>query len=278
MTLPPQSIAARLLCAWWLCACAAAESASAPGDGANAATRCPPMETRACPCAGGGTGTQICDASGTRYGACSACPQPLTMLAGSGGASGMTASAGGRSAPVAGAPAAGMGGRPATTPPSMSAGSGGSAGSAGRAGAPAGSGGAAGGGEDGRPDPLPAARGVTCGIGLPVQCDPESEKCCKRNLTTDICVPKSERCECELADCTVITVSCDGPEDCAQGQVCCAAGSGRTLSEFACAASCSSGTRQACHAKSDCASQYTCAISQQLPSISVCTDPQSLKQ
>jgi hypothetical protein len=133
--------------------------------------------------------------------------------------------------------------------------------------------------QPGSPAPLPAARGIACGIGLPAMCDVASEKCCKRSLALDTCIPVAMACECEADDCETLEARCDGPEDCAQGQLCCAGGTGRdAYTDFSCAASCSSASRQACHADGDCPAQLTCAISQILVSVSVCTDPRSLEQ
>jgi hypothetical protein len=145
--------------------------------------------------------------------------------------------------------------------------------------------------QPGKPSQLPAAKGASCGVGLLVQCQPDTEKCCKRSLSVDSCQPVATACECDDEDCSTIEVRCDGPEDCPSGQLCCAndgssgGASGRPrfpgavrYIAFACAASCSSAVRQACHSMTDCPSQLTCAIDQTLASISTCTDPDSLEQ
>ena len=134
-------------------------------------------------------------------------------------------------------------------------------------------------GEPGSPDPLPDVQGIACGVGLPDLCDVASEKCCKRSLSVDTCIPVATACECDAENCETLEARCDGPEDCAQGQLCCAGGTSRNAyTGFSCATSCSSTSRQACHADGDCPAQLTCAISQILASVSVCTDPRSLEQ
>lgn len=267
-----RSLVGLLLCLMSACATSDAAPSTTP-DRAGAVVPCRAGEQRACPCLGGGFGTQSCDASGTRFGACNACP-PQGMVGAAGMSGGVATSAGRGVLAGSGGRGPGTAGTGASKPIASAGQGGGSAGAAGmRA---AGTGGAL--SSDDRPDPLPAERGATCGLGLPRQCNPDSEKCCKRSLSTHSCIPKAEACDCEESNCTVVSVACDGPEDCNSGQVCCAAGSGRTYSEFACAATCSSASRQACHAKADCSASLTCAISQQLPSISVCTDPRTLQQ
>jgi hypothetical protein len=244
------------------------------------ALRCKPGEPRSCPCLGGGMGMQSCDASGASFSACTGCQAVMAMaggraagagtspLGGQGGAalSGTGGVGGGGGNGVAGAPSAGQGG---------AGGSGGAAGS-----------------QPGKPSQLPAAKGVSCGVGLPVQCQPDTEKCCKRSLALDSCEAVATACECDDEDCSTVDVRCDGPEDCPTGQLCCASdgssgggGSSRPrfpgsvrYTAFACAASCSSPTRQACHSMTDCPSQLTCAIDQVLASISICTNPDSLEQ
>lgn len=255
----------------WSCASADSGALAEEGGSGRGSTPCSAGQQRACPCAGGGFGTQSCDAKGSGFGVCNACP-PATTL-GVAGMPGPLTSAGNGARAGAGAGAGAAGGSAGRA--GGGAGQGGSGG-AGAAGARvAGAGGVS---SDGKPDPLSAERGATCGVGLPKQCNPDTEKCCKRSLATDSCIPKAQACACDEDNCSVISVACDGPEDCASGQVCCAAGSSRTLTEFSCASSCSSASRQACHAKTDCSSSLTCAISQQLPSISVCTDPRTLEQ
>jgi hypothetical protein len=257
-----------------LAACGSSSASEDPRPAkAQSELRCEAGAARACPCLGGGQGTQTCAASGRAFGPCTACPSG----AGISGGSGSQGVAGSGASGVSGAMSAGAGGR-------------GGSGSAGRGGA-GGGGVAAGSGpaidagagsesrEPGSPGPLPAARGIACGIGLPALCDVASEKCCKRSLSVDTCIPVATACECEEDDCEILEARCDGPEDCAQGELCCAGGTSRTAyTGFSCAASCSSTSRQACHADGDCPAQLTCAISQILASVSVCTDPRSLEQ
>lgn len=272
---------------------------------ARVAGTCKPGEVHMCPCPAGGQGTQTCDPTGMGFGACAGC----TARGGSNGsatipgpgapvssAAGRGIGGGGAAATTAGIGASGSGGAAAQGGSSGGGGSS-SAGTGGRSGS-GGSGGRAGSSSagtsnGGRPAPLPAVKGVTCGIGLPVQCKPDTEKCCKRSLATDVCAPLATACECEEENCLTIDVKCDGPEDCASGQVCCSVGGsssssggggrprpggGGRFTEFACAASCGSGSRAACHVDDDCMGSQICAISQSLPTISVCTNPSELEQ
>jgi hypothetical protein len=263
-------------CLLWACGSNSDESATPPAK-TQSELRCEAGAARACPCLGGGQGTQTCAVSGRAFGPCTACPlnpgasdASGASAAGTSGASGASGAASARSAGAGGHAGSGHAG----------------SGQAGRGGA--GAGGAIAGGdsgaasetrEPGSPDPLSAAKGIACGVGLPVLCDVASEKCCKRSLSVDTCIPVAMACECEEDDCEALEARCDGPEDCAQGQQCCAGGTGRNAyTGFTCAASCSSTSRQACHADGDCPAQLTCAISQILASVSVCTDPDSLEQ
>jgi hypothetical protein len=264
---------AHLAIALSLAACGSSSDHSDPPPAKpESALRCEPGAARACPCLGGGQGTQTCAASGLAFGQCNACPR--SSVAGASGSAGAAGTAG--AAGAAGAIGAGAGGGVSN----RDAGRGG----AGAGGADAGRGDAAvDSGADpreaGSPDPLPAVKGIACGVGLPVLCDVASEKCCKRSLSVDTCIPVAMACECEGDDCETLEARCDGPEDCASGQLCCAGGTGRNAyTGFTCAASCSSTSRQTCHADGDCPTQLTCAISQILASVSVCTDPKSLEQ
>lgn len=286
-----------------LCACGGDDPAGTVAMGISTPAQCKPAEVRPCPCLGGGTGMQTCSATGSALSACMGCMNGA-LAAGTGGAkatAGNASPGGATFAPSTGGTggtlAAGRGG-----PGGASAGTGGGAGAGtGGAGPSAGKGGAAmtgsGGATSGsKPLELPATKGVTCGVGLPTQCA-DGEKCCKRSLETDTCEPMATMCECEGEGCVSIDVRCDGPEDCASGEQCCATdtssgssggstpsrprpggGFGARITGFSCAASCSSPSRQACHAKADCSGSLTCAISQQIASISICTDPASLEQ
>ena len=255
---------------FWACGSKPEAPDPAPAK-APSELRCQAAVTRACPCLGGGQGMQTCADSGRAFGPCMPCSP-------SAGASGAAAAGGSGSSGSSGATSAGAGGR-ATS----GKGAGGAAGAgradAGRAGAAVDPGADPGTVEPGSPDHLSAARGIACGVGLPVLCDLASQKCCKRSLSLDTCIPVAMACECEQDSCETLEARCDGPEDCAQGQQCCAGGSGRNAyTGFSCAASCSSTSRQACHADGDCPAQLTCAISQILATVSVCTDPKSLEQ
>jgi hypothetical protein len=218
---------------------------AAPGMSCNAG-----MEY-ACPCSGvAEMGTQLCNLDGRSFAPCLGCPAPMidpaqagiTGGAAMGGAGGMLAS------PDAGPGDAGLLPGPAD------------------AAAP------------------PPALGPTCGVGLPVVCELGSELCCVRSLDTDTCVAADAlgACDCPIQGCDVLTVRCDGPEDCDAGQVCCGTLSGgNNYSEFQCAASCDHTGMQriACHIGSDmCPAGTICANSQLLTNIQVCIDPSTIEQ
>jgi hypothetical protein len=223
---------------------------------------CAPGSQRACPCpgAGPGTGMQSCDPTGRSYGACTGCPPPQ--------ASPMQTPpvAGGVAAPIAGAGAGG-----AIAPDVTDGGMAGSDASM---------------QSDGSAPTLDqggAVAGTSCGVGLPSLCAKDSEKCCVRSLATDTCIAADAACECELPGCTVMEAHCDGPEDCADGEVCCGtlASNGAGYESFMCAAQCmSSGSqRVACHADAtECPGNDICANSQLLTNVQVCIDPATIEQ
>jgi hypothetical protein len=237
---------------------------------------CTPNAPLACPCVGPSAtpvmGTQICNATGNGYGACTGCPaHNISPTAGSGGAGG----AGGSS---------GLGG--ASGAAGAMAGSGGTSGAGGAAGA---AGGPPDGGMQNATDgsePMPAgdvAPGVSCGVGLVTQCAQDTEKCCVRSLETDTCIPSGESCDCGLANCAVMEAFCDGPEDCGAGEVCCGtlSQSGAGYDTFECATSCQSTGNQriACHEQdSKCSGGDICANSQLLTNVQVCIDPATIQQ
>jgi hypothetical protein len=233
---------------------------STGGRSASASTSCIPAEARKCPCVGGAqTGSQVCDASGNRYGACTGCPA-LAAVAGTG--------------------AGGTSGQPSL------------AGRSGAGGSTAGAGGAGGKGFDEATDNAAlmdvgtAAPGIWCGAGLPALCDLETEKCCDRTLQPDSCIASAAKCDCEFPDCQVMEAHCDGPEDCQNGQVCCGTlvsdqDVGSRYTTFACAAQCSlqQNRPEACHTSEDtCPSGLECANSQILANVQICIDPQTISQ
>jgi hypothetical protein len=226
----------------------------------SGSTMCAPAELRQCPCVGTSqTGTQTCDASGTRYETCTGCP-PLQSAAGATG---------------------GAAGSVATT-----------LGNAGNAGNRATSTGLDAGLSESNDDAGPmldvgnAAPGVWCGVGLPALCDPKTQKCCARSISVDSCIGMSETCKCDLEDCDVLEARCDGPEDCPTGQVCCGTLEsdqqvGTRYTSFMCAAQCSlmQNKPEACHtSEHTCPSGLVCANSQILANVQICIDPQSIEQ
>lgn len=245
-----------------------ADSGDGNGGASNApqgALRCMAFEARPCPCQGRGMGTQTCSALGNSFGPCTGCPP----------------AEGGTALPSAGAGAAGASG---TSGPNPIAEAG--AGAAGQAGAGPDAGAAdAGVGADADTEPTPVAGaqpGISCGVGLPALCAIDTEKCCTRSLSVDTCIASEAACACELADCQVMEVHCDGPEDCPSGQVCCGTLSGgAAYQDFSCAAQCQAtgNQRVACHQdEPECPASLVCANSQLLTNIQVCIDPATIEQ
>jgi hypothetical protein len=236
---------ARLAVALLLAACSESDSGDGQGQDAGA-LMCMPGSQRACPCAGTGMGTQSCDESGRAYGACTGCPPAQ--------------SAGRAAPPIAGASgAAADAGLPTAGRSAQTDGSDPTLGQAG------------------------AVPGTSCGVGLPSLCAPDSEKCCVRSLEPDTCIAADAACRCELADCTVMEAYCDGPEDCAAGEICCGAlaSDGSGYVSFTCAAQCQTmgNQRAACHVdETECPSGDICANSQLLTNVQVCIDPASIMQ
>ena len=125
--------------------------------------------------------------------------------------------------------------------------------------------------------------GTSCGVGLPSLCAQGSEKCCTRSLEADTCIATDAECTCALQGCTVMEAFCDGPEDCADGEVCCGtlAQSGAGYDSFVCATQCMStgNQRVACHAdETECPAGDICANSQLLTNVQVCIDPATIEQ
>lgn len=91
-----------------------------------------------------------------------------------------------------------------------------------------------------------AVVGTPCGGDI---CDPMTEKCCvppsDGGTPTRMCIPVLEPCVGPSA-------TCDGPEDCGAGEVCCRAGVNAS-----CAASCTGVV--VCHVDDDCSGKKCCA-------------------
>lgn len=209
-----------------------------------ASTPCAPNAVVMCPCVGGGMGTQTCNADGKSYAPCMGCPP---------------AGAAGTAAPMMPAPDAGAMATPdAAADAASNPGTG-----------------------DGAVVGGVAEVGISCGVGLPVLCEVGSELCCVRSLATDTCVAAGA-CNCNVQGCDTLEVNCDGPEDCAAGEVCCGTlGGGSTYTSFACVTTCDSmgSQRQACHVGIDeCPGNNVCANSQLLTNVQVCIDPMTIEQ
>jgi len=209
--------------------------------------RCSTGEMRECACLGAGVGVQVCNAAGG-FDPCVGCVPPAPA-SGSGG-----------SGPIA---------VPGTGGTAPEANTGGGAAIAADAG--------------GFATDVGSAPGTSCGEALPGLCALGIEKCCVRSLKTDSCIPLAETCACDLPDCTVMEATCDGPEDCANGEVCCGTlnGLGGGYDSFRCAATCvfNQPQREACHEDAaTCPPALVCSDSQLLSNVQVCIDPASLKQ
>ena len=100
------------------------------------------------------------------------------------------------------------------------------------------------GGRDGGSD------GIACGAMV---CDPATQQCCRTRGGGGF----MEACIARDAMCDGIPAGCDGPEDCAAGEVCClrAGGGGGSAS---CTAEGSCDGRRACNVMADCPSGQMC--------------------
>ena len=252
-----------------------------------------------CPCIGGALGSQTCLPGGNAYGPCMGCPAPASPAAAppmmnvaaaapSGGAMAGSApsSTADPSGPLVVDPAA-------MSMAAMSMNDGSDEGTAGSLI----DGAAADGGDTLQTEVLGVAPagsepGTSCGVGLPVLCDLQSEKCCIRSLATDSCIASEDSCSCDLPGCTTTVARCDGPEDCADGQVCCGTlsnsgflgGSAGAYDSFECTTQCdsvgsNSRQREACHEDEDtCPSGTICANSQILTNVQICIEPSTISQ
>jgi hypothetical protein len=180
---------------------------------------------------------------------------------GAGGSAGSAASGGaGGSTGGSGGATGGSGGTSATGGSAGSAvgGSGGVAGSAGStsSGGSAGSSGSGGGSPTG---------GVQCGS---VICDLSQHQCCAFYNQPYKCVKTAAECLYG------VDVLCDGPEDCASGQVCCGQmfvqGQNKSYEEFSCAASCDAADQRVICGSSGSCPSGTCGPSDLLPKYNDC--------
>jgi hypothetical protein len=229
-----------------------------------------PGEPLECGCVGGGLGVQLCNATGTGFDLCNGCPAvtvPDMSTAADASAPGADMPGGdgmddGMADAMADPNQATMGDDPNMPAEDMSS------------------------MPDAGPSAAGAVPGTSCGVGLPALCELEQEKCCARSLQTDTCIGAAEPCTCDLPDCTTMEATCDGPEDCPDGQVCCGTfqvvGGGATYVSFACSATACDffgSQREACHQdETECAPDLVCANSQLLTNVQVCIDAASIEQ
>lgn len=261
-----------LVAALLVAACGSDDDVGAVVTGTQA-LGCSPGTQQVCACLGGATGMQRCNVAGTAYGACEGCPAPVAPPAPVNPAEPATPTGGVAAPPAMPAPVPPP--PPSAPEPTMMPTTPPTAGAPG-AGTPP---------QAGGEDPLPVfeedLEGPSCGVGLPKPCRLGSEICCVRSLAVDTCIPAGQSCTCDLPDCDVIDVACDGPEDCDAGQVCCGTLFGASYRSFACAANCDYRTTQriACHQENDeCPAGNVCSNSQLLTNIQVCIDPATIEQ
>jgi len=104
---------------------------------------------------------------------------------------------------------------------------------------------------DGIDAPMASSTQINCGTAA---CDRASQVCCFTgfpNITTTCTA---------TAQCTNLPGRCDGPEDCASGEICCGTPQG---SSCMAAAQCTGQTSaRLCHTATDCASGQICRMSQ----------------
>ena len=95
--------------------------------------------------------------------------------------------------------------------------------------------------EDVLPDGETSYEGILCGFGI---CEPSGEVCCATGIPTS-----SEECTAPGACAGDFVLTCDGAEDCAEGERCCMP-SGAVM-QTTCASACASGLFM-CHVLADC--------------------------
>ncbi len=106
-----------------------------------------------------------------------------------------------------------------------------------------------------------SGKSVACGSS---NCSLPSKFCCHHNNQPAVCQAAGTTCTYG------VPLSCDGPEDCASGQVCCATlfiqGQNENYVSTACASSCTGKDyRVVCGASGTCPSGQTCSTSDLLP-------------
>lgn len=115
----------------------------------------------------------------------------------------------------------------------------------------------------------PGSGEITCGVMNPTTCSiAAGESCCILDPGIDRCFGSGESCSCTGPSCRITVASCDGPEDCPSGQVCCGTFSAGAYSSIACKASCkASSERELCHPGENACSRpsQTCSPSPSLP-------------
>lgn len=241
-------------------ACGSQSGPTVSNEQVAQALSCTPNEPRACACPEGGSGVQACADSGSAYGPCQDCVQPTAPSAAPAAPATLellpdTATrTNQQELDVEGSFAGDAGASSPTKAPAV---------------------------DTSAPVPSEPRVGASCGVGLPLTCQPEAEKCCVRSLATDTCIAIDEPCGCDVRGCTTLEVRCDGPEDCDDGQVCCGTLMGFGYAEFSCRAGCAFGGTQriACHeVDPECPSGTVCSNSQILTNVQVCIDPSTIEQ
>jgi hypothetical protein len=246
----------------------------------EAADACTAGAVSDCSCPGGGSGTRLCKADGSGFDAC--------QCGATGGTGGGTANCSdndcsgctncfercvceGTAPPTClaqctdGGTAGGTGG--VATGGSAGAATGGSGGGATGGSGGSSTGGSGGSGTGGSGGSVGAGQ-ATCGITNPDICALASEKCCVLDPGFDYCGPAAQPCQCDSGACTLLEVLCDGPEDCASGQMCCGFYDGTQYTRTECRSSCvmQNGEFEMCHQGAQCATPgTTCSTSPSLP-------------
>ena len=101
---------------------------------------------------------------------------------------------------------------------------------------------------------------VACGpTSAPIFCSLDGNQCCtKLNMA-----PTDDTCQADSAGSCAsgfVPETCDGPEDCATGQVCCVS---QTAISCVATSSCAQ-NNVVCHDASDCAPGYSCCVDKPL--------------
>jgi len=118
---------------------------------------------------------------------------------------------------------------------------------------------------------------IQCGILLEQLCSLDTSTCCFNRSGADICPPINAGTDAGAGAC-LFDMTCDGPEDCPNGQSCCIRFAGASV-VARCADTCAAPTTPGCHSATQCPSAELACCRLFIPAVSspanfgVCLDP-----